>query len=206
MWTYDRSSLDIKHQPEHAVEGARSRVDFDLKVGGVLATLCEGISPPVMKKFIELLPPRGIKLEWVCRQSVIPEIPSKVSVPLFPVYSFKRSPQAALYMARGPLSIRCHNYWIVCRLVKHDENPYIVYSQETSVETYLSCFWLSFPPFYLLSRVFLSILAHIVQIWNLIRSRGKNKMRVPNLKTTLTMIREHISIGQVEWRPLSSHS
>ena len=32
------------------------------------------------------------------------------------------------------LFLSCHNYWIVCRLVKDDDHPYLVYSPEITVK------------------------------------------------------------------------
>jgi len=31
------------------------------------------------------------------------------------------------------LFLTCHNYWIVCRLVRDDHHPYLAYSQEISI-------------------------------------------------------------------------
>jgi hypothetical protein len=31
------------------------------------------------------------------------------------------------------LFLTCHNYWIVCRLVKHDQHPFLAYSPVVSV-------------------------------------------------------------------------
>jgi|SRR6266852_2409652 len=32
------------------------------------------------------------------------------------------------------LFLTCHNYWIVCRLVKDDNNPFLAYSPKISIE------------------------------------------------------------------------
>ena len=32
------------------------------------------------------------------------------------------------------LFLTCHNYWIVCRLVRDDDHPYLVYSPEISIK------------------------------------------------------------------------
>ena len=32
------------------------------------------------------------------------------------------------------LFLSCHNYWIVCRLVKDDDHPYLAYSPEISIK------------------------------------------------------------------------
>jgi hypothetical protein len=32
------------------------------------------------------------------------------------------------------LFLTCHNYWIVCRLVKHDQHPFLAYSPVISIE------------------------------------------------------------------------
>lgn len=50
------------------------------------------------------------------------------------------------------LFISSHNYWIVCRLVKHDEHSYLVYSQAISVKD-------SSEPF----RVFLSAILSVIK-------------------------------------------
>ncbi|KIL54824.1 hypothetical protein M378DRAFT_174006 [Amanita muscaria Koide BX008] len=74
-----------------------------------------------MRKVGELLPPRGIELKWVCGQPLVPKILSK----------------AALYLGLRQMEwlfLTCHNYWIVCRLVRNDDHPYLVYSSEISIE------------------------------------------------------------------------
>jgi hypothetical protein len=32
------------------------------------------------------------------------------------------------------LFLTCHNYWIVCRLVRHDSHPFLLYSPKISIE------------------------------------------------------------------------
>jgi hypothetical protein len=32
------------------------------------------------------------------------------------------------------LFLTCHNYWIVCRLVRHDDHPFLAYSPRVSIE------------------------------------------------------------------------
>ena len=74
----------FKTAKEESVEGGSSKVDYDALVNDESKALLEVKSPSVMKKAGELLPPRGIELKWVCGQSLVPKILSKVSA-LFPV-------------------------------------------------------------------------------------------------------------------------
>ena len=60
-------------------------MDYNALVDDKPTALLEAKSPSVMKKVSELLPPRGIELKWVCRQSLVPKILSKVGA-LFPVH------------------------------------------------------------------------------------------------------------------------
>ena len=32
------------------------------------------------------------------------------------------------------LFLTCHNYWIVCRLVRHDDHPFLAYSPQISIK------------------------------------------------------------------------
>ena len=59
--------------------GGSSKVDYEALVNDELKVLLEEKSPSVMKKAGELLPPRGIELKWVCGQSLVPKLHSKVS-------------------------------------------------------------------------------------------------------------------------------
>ena len=68
----------FKTTKEHSVEGGSSAVDYDALVNDESKVLLEAKSPSVMKKAGELLPPRGIELKWVCGQSLVPKILSKV--------------------------------------------------------------------------------------------------------------------------------
>ena len=92
-----------------------------------------------MKKAGELLPPRGVELKWVYGQSLVPKILSKVNA-LFPVgynICFTVYMQAALYLGLRQMEwlfLSCHNYWIVCRLVRDDDHPYLAYSPEITIK------------------------------------------------------------------------
>ena len=61
------------------VTGDRSKVDYVVMVNGRGKALCEAKSPSVMKKVGELLPARGVQLEWVPSQSLVRRMLSKVS-------------------------------------------------------------------------------------------------------------------------------
>ncbi|KIL58501.1 hypothetical protein M378DRAFT_170490 [Amanita muscaria Koide BX008] len=100
---------------ERCVTGGSSKVDYIFLINGEPTVLCEAESPLVMMKVSELLPPHGIELKWVPGQSVVPKIISK----------------AALYLGLRHMEwlfLTCHNYWIVCRLVRDDIHPYLAYS------------------------------------------------------------------------------
>jgi hypothetical protein len=49
----------------------------------------------------------------------------------------QRYVQAALYLGlrkKEWLFFSCHNYWIVCRLVRDDHHPYLAYSPEIAIK------------------------------------------------------------------------
>jgi hypothetical protein len=64
---------------ESAVEGCSSRVDYVIEVDDEDKLLCEAKSPSVMKRFGELLPARGIELEWRPSSSLVRRILGEVS-------------------------------------------------------------------------------------------------------------------------------
>ncbi|KAF8495478.1 hypothetical protein F5888DRAFT_1711201 [Russula emetica] len=67
------------------------------------------------------LPSHGIKLKWVHGQLLVPKILSN----------------AALYLGLRKMEwlfLTCCNYWIVCRLVRDDDNPYLAYSPGISIQ------------------------------------------------------------------------
>ena len=67
IWSY-RFGTD----EEQLVKGGSSKVDYVVLVNNEPKALLEAKSPSVMKKVGEMLPPRGIELEWVSGQSLIP--------------------------------------------------------------------------------------------------------------------------------------
>jgi hypothetical protein len=73
----------FKTAKEQSVEGGSSKVDYVALVNNESNALLEAGSPSVMKKVGAKLPPHGIELTWVSRQSLVPKILSKVSA-LFP--------------------------------------------------------------------------------------------------------------------------
>ncbi|KAF8227898.1 hypothetical protein L208DRAFT_1067652, partial [Tricholoma matsutake] len=128
---YDQSYFEPAK--EQLVEGGSSKVDYDALVNGEPKALLEAKSPSVMKKVGELLPPRGIELKWVSRQSLVPKILSKGSA-LFP---------AALCLGLRQMEwlfLSCHNYWIVCQLVRDDDHPYFAYLPEITIKDSLEPF------------------------------------------------------------------
>jgi hypothetical protein len=125
---------------ENPIRGPdRSRVDDVLTADGTSRVLCEAKSPSVMKQVGELLPQGAIKLEWTHSQSLMQKILAKVSMLFFVNYdaSFNKYMQSALYLGLKQMEwlfLSCHNYWIVCRLVKDDNHPFLAYSPLTSIE------------------------------------------------------------------------
>ncbi|KAH9964387.1 hypothetical protein BGW80DRAFT_1438550 [Lactifluus volemus] len=118
FWEYDRSVF--KTTEEHLAEGAGSKVDYVARVNDEIMGLCEAKSPSVMENACDSLPLHGIELKWVHGQPLVPRILAK----------------AALYMGLRKtqwLFLTCFNYWIVCRLVRDDSNPYLVYSPRISI-------------------------------------------------------------------------
>jgi hypothetical protein len=77
---FDRSEFGTVE--EQVVGG--SKVDYVGLVDGEPKALCETKSPSAVKKVSISLPPRGIELKWVRRQTLVPKILTKVST-LFPV-------------------------------------------------------------------------------------------------------------------------
>jgi len=64
---------------ESSIPGGSSRVNFVATVDDCSTVLCETESLSVMKKVGELLPARGIKLEWIHSKSLVNRILSKVN-------------------------------------------------------------------------------------------------------------------------------
>jgi hypothetical protein len=134
---YGGYSLNTKG--EHSIQGGSSMVDVVVTVGRSMIVLCEAKSPSVMKKLGELLPPRGIELKWTRDQSLVQKILSKVSMVFFADYDagFNKYMQSALYLGQRKMEwlfLTCHNYWLVCRLVKDARHPFLAYSSMMSIE------------------------------------------------------------------------
>ncbi|KIM44998.1 hypothetical protein M413DRAFT_17851 [Hebeloma cylindrosporum] len=99
----------FKTAKEQSVKGGSSKVDYEALVNDE------------SKVLLELLPPRCIELKWVSSQCLVPKILS----------------EAALYLGQRHMKwlfISCHDYWIVCRLVRHDYHPYLAYSPEITIK------------------------------------------------------------------------
>jgi len=80
LWVFDRSEFGTVE--EHVV--GDSKVDYVGLVDDEPKVLCEAKSPSVVKKVSISLPPCGIELKWVRRQTLVPKIHTKMST-LFPV-------------------------------------------------------------------------------------------------------------------------
>jgi len=69
------------------------------------------------------------------------------------------------------LFLSCHNYWIVCRLVRDDDHPYLAYSPEISIED-------SSEPF----RAFLGAILSVVKDVPVERSTYSSDMELDNIE------------------------
>ncbi|KAH9050591.1 hypothetical protein EDB84DRAFT_1584844 [Lactarius hengduanensis] len=97
------------------------RVDYTACVGDVPLVLIEAKSPSVMMAVENMLPPRGITFKWVSNRPLVERVLLK----------------AALYLGLKKMEwlfLTCHNYWIVCRLVTNNGNPFLAYSPSCSIE------------------------------------------------------------------------
>ena len=90
LWEYDHSSLFVSS--EHKAENANSVVDYALVVNNELIGLCEAKSAAVMTNVYQSLPSYGIPLKWVCRQSLVAKLFTKVSTlsPLVTAFVLRR--------------------------------------------------------------------------------------------------------------------
>ncbi|KAM6496456.1 hypothetical protein JOM56_009162 [Amanita muscaria] len=119
LWVY--GGYRFQNILEQVAEGGSSKVDYVLQVNHEDEVLVEAKSPSVMKRVGELLPPRGIELTWARRQTLVPKVLAK----------------AALYLGLRQMEwlfLTCHNYWIVCRLVRDDDHPFLAYSPMINIE------------------------------------------------------------------------
>ncbi|KIK09865.1 hypothetical protein K443DRAFT_127259 [Laccaria amethystina LaAM-08-1] len=104
LWECD---MKLVVKTEQVADRGSSRIDYNLKVDDEDGGLVE-------------LPWNGIKLTWTCGQSLVPRMLTK----------------AALYLGLRQMEwlfITCHNYWIVCHLVKNDHHPFLAYSPMISI-------------------------------------------------------------------------
>ncbi|EDR11560.1 uncharacterized protein LACBIDRAFT_313890 [Laccaria bicolor S238N-H82] len=98
-----------------------SRIDYVLSVDGKDGGLLQVKSPSVMNNVRGLLPQNGIELTWARGQTLAPKVLTK----------------AALILGLRQMEwlfITCHNYWVVCRLVRDDHHPFLAYSPMISID------------------------------------------------------------------------
>ncbi|KIM82646.1 hypothetical protein PILCRDRAFT_97458 [Piloderma croceum F 1598] len=117
----------FKTSKEDSVEGGCSKVDYIVLVDDEEKVLFEEKSPSVMKKLDEVLLVQGFKLQWIPSSSLV----------------WRMLGKSTLYMGfrwMEWLFLSCHNYWVVCCLVKDDEHPFLVYSSIISVSIKPSTF------------------------------------------------------------------
>ncbi|KAH9004927.1 hypothetical protein EDB86DRAFT_2796383 [Lactarius hatsudake] len=106
---------------EHTEQGL-SRVDHLVTVDDKRAVLIEAKSPSVMRAVYDSpLPTHAFKLNWRPNQSLVLKVLLK----------------AAFYLGLRKMEwlfLTCHNYWVVCRLVSNNDNPFLAYSPLCSIE------------------------------------------------------------------------
>ena len=151
----------FKTAKDQSVKGGISKVDYDALVNNESKVLLGVKSPSALKKAGELLPPRVIELKWLYCQSLVPKILSKLStllpVPFTNIGFTAICVQAVLCLGLRQMEwhfLSCHNYWIVCRLARDDDDshPYLAYSPEITIKD-------SSEPF----RVFLGVILSVVK-------------------------------------------
>ena len=119
--------------------GGRSKVDFVVWNDGKPCMLVEIKSATVIKAMNEELPAHGIKLEWARDLDLMPRVFQKVSSTQVPeresINSF--GDQLALYLGMWKLEwgfLTCHNFWIVCRLTKDGNTPFLAFAPTISIK------------------------------------------------------------------------
>ncbi|KAF8815478.1 hypothetical protein BYT27DRAFT_7333909 [Phlegmacium glaucopus] len=119
LWEYGRCDFLVK--TEQVADRGSSRIDYVLKVDGEDGGLLEAKSPSVMNNVRGLLPQNGIELTWAPGQTL----------------ALKMLTKAALCLGLRRMEwlfITCHNYWIVCRLVRDNHHPFLAYSPMISID------------------------------------------------------------------------
>ncbi|KAH9170940.1 hypothetical protein EDB89DRAFT_1222301 [Lactarius sanguifluus] len=105
----------------HVEQGLSSKVDYLGMVDDKRVVLVEAKSPSVMKAFGSSLPEDTVELDWTLGG----DLASKVLL------------KAALYLGLRKMEwlfLTSHNNWIVCRLVRDKDNPFLTFSPMFSIE------------------------------------------------------------------------
>lgn len=118
LWLYGRHNLA---KTEKVADRGSSRIDYGLEVDGEDGSLLEVTSPSVMNNVRGLLPQNGIELSWAPGQTLAPKMLTKAALTL----GLRRMEW---------LFITCHNYWIVCRLVRDNHHPFLAYSPMINID------------------------------------------------------------------------
>ncbi|KAH9027919.1 hypothetical protein EDB84DRAFT_286205 [Lactarius hengduanensis] len=106
---------------EAHIERGLSKVDYLVVVDDKRVVLVGAESPSLMKAVGSSLSDRAVELDWTPGGDPV----SKVLL------------NAALNLGLRKMEwmfLTCHNYWIVCRLVSDDDNPFLAFSPMFSIE------------------------------------------------------------------------
>ncbi|KAH9039312.1 hypothetical protein EDB85DRAFT_2287134 [Lactarius pseudohatsudake] len=106
---------------EQHIERGLSKVDYLVMVHDKRVVLVGAESPSLMKAVGSSLSDRAVELDWTPGGDPV----SKVLL------------NAALNLGLRKMEwmfLTCHNYWIVCRLVSDDDNPFLAFSPMFSIE------------------------------------------------------------------------
>ncbi|KAF8351826.1 hypothetical protein F5887DRAFT_1068226 [Amanita rubescens] len=119
LWIYD--GYHFLAAMENVTDRGNSKIVYIPQVDGEDKALVEAKSPSVMKQIAQSLPQNGIELTWARGRPLAAKILTK----------------AALYLGLRRMEwliLTCHNYWIVCHLVRDDHDPFLAFSPTISIE------------------------------------------------------------------------
>ncbi|KAH9074821.1 hypothetical protein EDB83DRAFT_2672416 [Lactarius deliciosus] len=162
---------------EQHIERGLSKVDYLVMVHDKRVVLVGAESPSLMKAVGSSLSDRAVKLDWTPGGDPV----SKVLL------------NAALNLGLRKMEwmfLTCHNYWIVCRLVSDDDNPFLAFSPMFSIEG-------SSEPFRAFLSAILSVLTGApVQASEFNPTMVLDIIPEERLKTTSMTVRENIEVVQ----------
>jgi hypothetical protein len=114
-------------------------VDFVVRVNNQEMVLCEVKSPSVMRHAGDLLPEEGFEsmgdlTEYHVMRNMLNQVNIESPVACSVLMRLMEVAQCLGIRELEWLFITSHNHWIVCRLVRHDQHPFLAYSPTISIE------------------------------------------------------------------------